>query len=278
MASVFCAISFIKTFSNANKFTAGVAIYRVGDDKFVEYKFKAFRSEYTTLIEKIYQNNIALIIGRFAFEKEELNITINQYVLLNVSTLGDDTTIYDLPVAPAFGIFTAPIQDPAITEILIPLTKSSFILCETIEWNYPTSFHNTSSNSTSNTNSNQSNKCQRLQDLERIAEKFNSHSPSTQHLYKKPHFANPRDPTLNLPLPDATVNQLRINQLRSTIDNIKGNTSTPPLKEALDEPTLNKDKTTPAYGNNTNEENLYDSTSSNTYLHTTVSDLSDSSE
>ncbi|CAG8759915.1 29050_t:CDS:2, partial [Racocetra persica] len=90
-----------------------VAIYRAGEDEFVEYKFKAFHSE---LIEEIWEKAIALIIGRFAIENDKLNITINQYVPLNISALGNKVMIYDLPVALAFGIFTAPVQDPAVTE------------------------------------------------------------------------------------------------------------------------------------------------------------------
>ncbi|CAG8807583.1 1504_t:CDS:1, partial [Dentiscutata erythropus] len=42
-------------------------------------------------------------------------ITINQYVTLNISTLKDDPTIYNLSVVPIFGIFTGPIQNLAIT-------------------------------------------------------------------------------------------------------------------------------------------------------------------
>ncbi|CAG8598659.1 660_t:CDS:2, partial [Gigaspora rosea] len=145
-------------------------------------------------------------------------VTINQYVPLNISTLGDDPTVYNLPVSSAFGIFTGPIQDPAITENgqgifrlkrdvyngvtgnqsplsilckyplhnrfnnivdatthrpifsvvgeIVPLTKSSFVLCETIEWNYPTSSHNPQTSSMPNPQSN-CNKHQRLKDLER---------------------------------------------------------------------------------------------------------------
>lgn len=125
MSSMFCAISFIKDVTTANKFTAGTAVYRAADDEFIEYKFKAFCSEHTPLIEEIWKKNIALIVGRFALENNQYiffvfppiyQVTFNQYVPLNISSLGDEPTIYDLPIAPAFGFFTAPIQDPAITE------------------------------------------------------------------------------------------------------------------------------------------------------------------
>ncbi|RIB02259.1 hypothetical protein C2G38_2228333 [Gigaspora rosea] len=114
MASIFCAVSFIKTISNANKFIAGIAIYRAGDNEFVEYRFKAFRSEDTSLVGEIWKKQIALVIGQFAIKTDEINITINQYVPLNISSLGDEPSIYDLPIAPAFGVFTAPIQDPIV--------------------------------------------------------------------------------------------------------------------------------------------------------------------
>ncbi|CAG8826548.1 15773_t:CDS:1, partial [Gigaspora margarita] len=43
-------------------------------------------------------------------------IMINQYVLLNISLLGDEPSIYDLPITPTFEVFTAPIQDPIVIE------------------------------------------------------------------------------------------------------------------------------------------------------------------
>lgn len=35
---------------------------------------------------------------------------------MNISSLGDEPSIYDLPIVPAFGVFTAPIQDPTVIE------------------------------------------------------------------------------------------------------------------------------------------------------------------
>ncbi|CAG8731451.1 13201_t:CDS:2, partial [Racocetra fulgida] len=45
MSSMFCAVSFIKDITTATKYTAGTAVYRAGDDEFIEYKFKAFYLE-----------------------------------------------------------------------------------------------------------------------------------------------------------------------------------------------------------------------------------------
>ncbi|RIB25301.1 hypothetical protein C2G38_2166309 [Gigaspora rosea] len=130
-------------------------------------------------------------------------ITINQYVPLNISSLSDEPSIYDLPIAPAFGVLTAPIQNPTVIENgqgifrlkrdvyngvttnqsslsilckyplhnryanikdattrrpifsvggeLITLAKSAFILCKTIEWNYPALSSNTLSYAETNT-------------------------------------------------------------------------------------------------------------------------------
>ncbi|RIB03088.1 hypothetical protein C2G38_2226075 [Gigaspora rosea] len=301
MASMFCAISFIKNASNANKYTAGTAVYRARDDEFVKYKFKAFRSEFTPLVEEIWQNTIALIIGRFAFEKDELNVTINQYVPLNISTLGDNPTVYDLPVSPAFGVFTAPIQDPAITENgqadattrrpifsvaeeIVPLTKSSFVLCETIKWNYPTSSHNPQTSSVTNPQSN-NNKCQRLEDLERIAEKFNSHSPSTHHLYKNPPQPSQREPNLNSTPPNITSEKIRINQLRSSLNNIRGqkDPSNSVVPETLNtEPVIDKGKKPSTFDNNININSNFASSSNTTYpsfdIPTTSPNISDTSD
>ncbi|CAG8762336.1 23232_t:CDS:1, partial [Gigaspora rosea] len=45
--------SFIKNASNANKYMAGTAVYRAGDNEFVKYKFNTFHSEITLLVEEI---------------------------------------------------------------------------------------------------------------------------------------------------------------------------------------------------------------------------------
>ncbi|CAG8528395.1 6851_t:CDS:2 [Racocetra fulgida] len=272
MASMFCAISFVKEISTPNKFTSGTAIYRAGDDEFVEYKFKAFRSEHTPLIEEIWKKTIALIVGRFAFENNQLNVTINQYIPLNVCSLGDDPTIYDLPIAPAFGFFTAPIQDPAVTESgqdifrlkrevyngvtgnqstlsilckyplhsrhtnvadattrrpifsvggeLVPLAKSAFILCETIEWNYPIASPNAHSTYENNNHLNYNNK--RKRQVERIAEKFHSHSSTSNNTYKNISQRHPRQNNSKPTTPSLNSENLRFNNLQTTLEQVRG--------------------------------------------------------
>ncbi|CAG8615625.1 23068_t:CDS:2, partial [Gigaspora rosea] len=182
MASMFCAISFIKNASNANKYIAGTAVYRAGDDEFIEYKFKAIHSEFTPLVEEIWQNTIALIIRRFAFEKDELNVTINQYVPLNISTLGDNPTLYDLPISPTLGIFTGPIQDPAITEN-----------GQALEIRRPQTY------------------CRKIQLT------LSLYPPS----HKKPPQPSQHDPNLNSIPPNIISEQMRVNQLRSSLNNIR---------------------------------------------------------
>ncbi|RIB19534.1 hypothetical protein C2G38_2082877 [Gigaspora rosea] len=67
--------------------------------------------------------------------------------------------------------------------------------------------------------SNNTNKRQRLEDLKRIAEKFNSHSPSAQHLHKKPPH---HEPNLTSTQTNLTPDQIRISQTQSSIDKIRG--------------------------------------------------------
>ncbi|CAG8758443.1 6898_t:CDS:2, partial [Racocetra persica] len=101
MASMFSTVFFVKDNSTSNKYTTSVAIYRAGDDEFIEYKFKAFRMD------------------------------------------------------SSFWILNPPIQDPAITE--------------------------------------------NGQELEHIAEKFNTHSSSTNQLYKKPISNKPNENNIRGP-------------------------------------------------------------------------------
>ncbi|CAG8685634.1 13005_t:CDS:2, partial [Gigaspora rosea] len=65
---------------------------------------------------------------------------------------------------------------------LVTLQKYAFILCKTIKWNYIPITNQ--SNPDSNAQSNYANKRKRQEELERIAEKFNSHPTSTQNLHR----------------------------------------------------------------------------------------------
>lgn len=79
MASIFCAISFVKTVTGSDKICSGNAVYRTGIDEFVEYKFKAFRFSDMTLVEEITKGSLSMIIGRFVFVEGELNVIKNIY-------------------------------------------------------------------------------------------------------------------------------------------------------------------------------------------------------
>ncbi|CAG8722066.1 1972_t:CDS:2, partial [Ambispora leptoticha] len=105
------------------KYCTGSAVYRTATNEFAEYKFKAFYMGESSLIEELTEKTITMIIGCFAFEDELnvnikpnlfiLEVTISQSVSLQIKTLQNEPTIYDLPIAPAFGIFSAPVQDPS---------------------------------------------------------------------------------------------------------------------------------------------------------------------
>ncbi|CAG8641180.1 22183_t:CDS:1, partial [Gigaspora margarita] len=97
----------------------------------------------------------------------------------------------------------------------ITLAKLAFVLCGTIEWTYPTPSLAFQLSSESNNNSNQAKK-RRRQELECIAKKFNSHSPSTQHIYKKLLQTKP-DTNSNSTTSNLSFEQIKINQLQETL-------------------------------------------------------------
>ncbi|CAG8734462.1 18284_t:CDS:2 [Dentiscutata erythropus] len=171
MASIFCAVSFVKNVSNANKYTSGT------DPAITENGQGIFR--------------------------------LKQDIYNGVTVAGE----------------------------LIPLMKSSFILCEAVEWNYPTSY-NIQQNSINNQQTNNTNKRQRLEDLECIAEKFNTHSPST---HKKP--------------------------TQPTQHNIigHGNPSTLTSQEYLNNELPNDKNKSTSFENNSNIDDCFPSTSNNPY-------------
>ena len=84
MTSMFCAVSYIKNVSGV-KVRTGTAIYRTGEDEFVEYTFKAFFSDEPSLVEEISKTSVSLVIGRFALENEELCVRKNRFKLCSIS-------------------------------------------------------------------------------------------------------------------------------------------------------------------------------------------------
>ncbi|CAG8557974.1 10086_t:CDS:2, partial [Gigaspora rosea] len=78
-----------------------IATYRHEYDEFVHYKFKVFISvDNQHMINKIERNKIILVIGRFVLENSELNITDLQAINLDLKTIENEPTVYDLPVTP----------------------------------------------------------------------------------------------------------------------------------------------------------------------------------
>nr|CAG8569668.1 8605_t:CDS:2 [Entrophospora candida]CAG8631583.1 12883_t:CDS:2 [Entrophospora candida] len=118
MTSVFCAISLIKNVSGGNNSCTGTATYRVGEDEFQDFTFKAFytNDNNNNMIAEIFKSSISLVVGRLSLEGEELYTTMLQYVPLNILTIDDQASKYDLPISSAFMIFTAPIHDIPIAE------------------------------------------------------------------------------------------------------------------------------------------------------------------
>ncbi|CAG8773858.1 10365_t:CDS:2, partial [Dentiscutata erythropus] len=114
MASIFCAISFIKSVfvTSSEKYCTRSAVYRTATNEFAKYKFKAFYMKESSLIEELTEKTITMIIGCFVFE-DELNVTVSQSVSLQIKTLQNEPNIYDLPIAPTFRIFSAPVQNPS---------------------------------------------------------------------------------------------------------------------------------------------------------------------
>ena len=77
MTSVFCAISLIKNVPGGrNNSCSGIATYRVGEDEFQDFTFKAFytNDNDNNVIAEIFKSSISLVIGRLSLENKELYV------------------------------------------------------------------------------------------------------------------------------------------------------------------------------------------------------------
>ncbi|RIB26483.1 hypothetical protein C2G38_2267160 [Gigaspora rosea] len=101
MTSTFCAISFIKNVSGSSKCCSDTAVYRTSINDYIEFRYKAFRFGENTLVGEITQSS---------------TVVVEQHTPLNIQTIGNFLTIHDLPVLPAYGIFTAHVQDKSTAE------------------------------------------------------------------------------------------------------------------------------------------------------------------
>ncbi|RIB26082.1 hypothetical protein C2G38_2030513 [Gigaspora rosea] len=116
MTSIFVTVSFIETVSGTSILT-GTATYRIDYDEFVHYNFKAFSStDNEHMINRIQQNTIMLIIGRFVLDNTQLNVTVTQAITLDLKTIEPQPTVYDLPQCPPFGACSAPCKSCEINK------------------------------------------------------------------------------------------------------------------------------------------------------------------
>ncbi|CAG8589040.1 17994_t:CDS:2 [Gigaspora rosea] len=234
MTSIFCAISYIKNVTGSDKICHGSAVYRTGIEEFVEYKFKAFGFSETTLVEEVEKGSISMIIGRFVYitAEKELNVTIEQNTPLHVQTMNEFASIYDLPVSPAFGIFTAAVQDPSTPEgenagrhasvaeatekhpifsvvgELVTLKNNACILCDVVEWTYTNQGNSKTMGDKNPTKSRKT----RNQELEKLADKFDT-------LLNKKRSRSEKNETVKDPLEESSS---RANRLRSVVNEIRG--------------------------------------------------------
>ncbi|CAG8547370.1 8114_t:CDS:10, partial [Gigaspora rosea] len=90
----------------------------------------------------------------------------------------------------------------------------------TTQWNY-ISITNHQSNPDPNAQLNYANKRKRQEELERIAEKFNSHPTSTNNLHRNSSQKQLRDPPTRPMQSNTTPDQTRLDQLRATLEQVK---------------------------------------------------------
>ncbi|CAG8541062.1 13991_t:CDS:2 [Cetraspora pellucida] len=246
MSSVFCVISYIKTVSDNGKTWSGVAVYRTSDTEFNEYKFKAFCTNELSLIEDICKTNISLVIGRFVIENDELNVTIAQHVPLNILTINDESTIYDLPIALAFGIFSAPIQDPSMPErngaifrlkkdvynSLTSTTVPMAVVCKynpqakVIDWCYQSSGTIKSQTNTESNHPYQCGKRSRDDELDKIAEKFDLRQKSSSPPLKRQTQKNYEKMRQDASLSEITVTSSELTRSEKLTNTLRNNKET----------------------------------------------------
>ncbi|CAJ0767182.1 3967_t:CDS:2, partial [Entrophospora sp. SA101] len=77
MSTILTAIVFVKS-ANGSRTLSGTATARLDDDEYVDIQYKAF------------------------------NVIVNKSTLLDLKTIEDKPTIYDLPISPLYGVITAP--------------------------------------------------------------------------------------------------------------------------------------------------------------------------
>ncbi|RIB00818.1 hypothetical protein C2G38_2299987 [Gigaspora rosea] len=183
MASVFCAISFIKNITNLNKYVADPAVTKNNQGIF--------------RLKREFYNG-------FTGKQSPLSVLCKYPLQTRHNNVAEATTRQ-----PIFSVGGE----------LVTLQKYAFILCKTIKWNYIPITNQ--SNPDSNAQSNYANKRKRQEELERIAEKFNSHPTSTQNLHRNSSQKPLRDTFTKPTQSNTTLDQTRIDQLHATLEQIK---------------------------------------------------------
>ncbi|CAH1767176.1 1892_t:CDS:2 [Entrophospora sp. SA101] len=107
MSTILTAIVFVKS-ANGSRTLSGTATARLDDDEYVDIQYKAFNVDEANLIDEIQENTIMLFAGKYIFDKSQLFVIVNKSTLLDLKTIEDKPTIYDLPISPLYGVITAP--------------------------------------------------------------------------------------------------------------------------------------------------------------------------
>ncbi|CAJ0844313.1 12579_t:CDS:2 [Entrophospora sp. SA101] len=112
MSTILTAIVFVKS-ANGSRTLSGTATARLDDDEYVDIQYKAFNVDEANLIDEIQENTIMLFAGKYIFDKSQLFVIVNKSTLLDLKTIEDKPTIYDLPISPLYGVITAPCVTPS---------------------------------------------------------------------------------------------------------------------------------------------------------------------
>ncbi|CAG8704229.1 3109_t:CDS:2, partial [Racocetra fulgida] len=150
------------------KYYTEFAVYQIATKEFAKYKFKTFYIGESLLIEELTKKTITMIIGCFAF-KDGLNLNIKPNFMNGKTT--NLLSIYKYnPKGRHSNIAKATHRQTIISVAgeLIFVKKSVFVLCETIEWNYPMQENS------------KSQACDEVKHLMKIAEIFESKNQNQQ--------------------------------------------------------------------------------------------------
>lgn len=93
----------------------GNAMTRINNEEFFNFRFKGYCNENTNLIDDdIEKHSYGMIVGRYAYDGEEdINyVVLVQFTTINLYTLNDNPSKFDLPISPPVWNFTGTVKDP----------------------------------------------------------------------------------------------------------------------------------------------------------------------